>query len=371
MTLVVALGLGLLAVPLVAWLGLTVSRSPWIALSLYAASVPFGSAVRVPGLAGGLGTLSSWLGMVATAALVLQLAGGWRRSPRLDPALPVWLMLLALTLLTYLWSVAPAETLHDVMVLAALVLLYAVAVMAPAGSVERVTLQRGLVAGGVMVGLLGFVDMATGAFAAGRAGRFGVAGGGGGGEADPNITAAALILPLAVALGEVVQERRSSRWWWFAASLLIVVGLLSTASRGGALGALTVVAVLMLNLPGRRGRLRVAAIAVVVVVVGAAVVPDTTVDRLLTRRGSTGRTAIWEVAVRQCPTFCWLGSGWGTFPEVHERALLTDPAAQGNRLRLEAHNVSLRTAGSGPRSDRRSAGVQAAARPATCRPGSR
>lgn len=161
--------LGLLAVPLIVWLALTVSRSPWIALSLYAASVPFGSAVRVPGLAGGLGTLSSWLGMVATAALVLQLAGGWRRSPHLDPALPVWLMLLALTLLTYLWSVAPAETLHDVMVLAALVLLYAVAVMAPAGSVERVTLQRGLVAGGVMVGLLGFVDMATGAFAAGRA----------------------------------------------------------------------------------------------------------------------------------------------------------------------------------------------------------
>lgn len=38
-----------------------------------------------------------------------------------------------------------------------------------------------------------------------------------------------------------------------------------------------------------------------------------------------------------------LACGWGTFPEVHERALLTDPAAHGNRLRLEAHNVWIGT----------------------------
>ncbi|MBW3579021.1 MAG: hypothetical protein KY462_15035 [Actinobacteria bacterium] len=149
--------------------------------------MPFGSAVRVPGLAaGGIGTLSSFLGLVlvATGAFLLQLAGGWRRTPRLDPALPVWVMLLGVGVLTYLWSIAPAQTLDDLLVFAALVALYAVAVLSPAGGRERDLLEVGIVAVGVIVGIFALVDLATGSFAAGRSGRFGLAGGGAGGEAD-------------------------------------------------------------------------------------------------------------------------------------------------------------------------------------------
>lgn len=342
MTLPIALGL--LALPLAAWVGLTMLRAPWVALAVYAASVPFGSAFHLPGLTAGLGTLSSVLGLVATSAFVLQFVGAWRRVPRLDPALPVWVMLLGLAGLTYLWSIAPAATLDDVVVLAALVVLYAVAVMAPAATREREILERGVVIGGSIVGILALVDMTTGAFAAGRSGRFGLVGGGGGGEADPNITAAALMLPLAIALGRTVRQRGSSRWWWLAASVLVAIGLLSTGSRGGLLGGLTVVVVTVWVLKQEGVGVRVAAVAVVVLVLAGVVAPDATIDRLLQQRGSTGRTAIWQIAARECPTYCWSGSGWGTFPEVHERALLRDPAAHGNRLRFEAHSVWIGTA---------------------------
>ncbi|MBW3665415.1 MAG: O-antigen ligase family protein [Actinobacteria bacterium] len=342
MTLLIALGV--LALPFLAWAAVTVVRSPWVALSLYAGSVPFGSAVRVPGLAaGGVGTLSSFLGFVAIGAFLLQLAGGWRRTPRLDPALPVWVMLLGVGVLSYLWSIAPAQTLDDLLVLAALVALYAVAVLTPAGGRERDLLEVGIVAGGVIVGMLALVDLATGSFAAGRSGRFGLAGGGAGGEADPNITAAALMLPLAIALGRAVRERWPAQWWWLAVSVLVSVGLLSTGSRGGLLGGLTVVVVLVYVFRRTGAGLRLAAAAIVVLTVAGAVAPDATMERLLTRRGSTGRTAIWAVAARECPTYCWIGSGWGTFPEVHQRALLSDPAAQGNQLRFESHSVWIGT----------------------------
>lgn len=55
--------------------------------------------------------------------------------------------------------------------------------------------------------------------------------------------------------------------------------------------------------------------------------------------GTSGRTGIWELAIESCPQYCPVGSGTGTFPDVHEDRILVSPGAQGTKLRFQAHSI--------------------------------
>lgn len=345
----VLIGLAVVAaVPIVVVSVVGALREPAWLLAVYAALVPFGSSLRVPGLPGPFGTLSTVVGMLATAGVVVHLALGGRRALEVPSPVPAFVLLVAWAGSTLAWSVNPVATADSLILLASLVAFYAAVAFLDVSDRGLVGIDAGIVVGGAILGSQGVLQILTAGGLTGTEafeGRLTAAGGGGpGAQADPNITAASLLLPLAVAFGRAAsaQEPASRRLAWGAGATACLLGVVLTASRGALLALTVLVATLILVEERRvvRGVLAGSAVAGLVVLVALA--PTETVDRLFTTEtGSTGRTSIWEVGGRACTRYCWAGSGLGTFPDVHEEAVLSDASAESKRLRFEAHDLWL------------------------------
>jgi O-antigen ligase len=170
--------------------------------------------------------------------------------------------------------------------------------------------------------------------------RFAAAGGAGG-EAGPNETAAALLLPLAVAGGRAIDARVDRRMLWTGAAGLIAMGIALTASRGGLVAMGVVVGILAIN----AGRWRIVVFMSLFSVATLLIVPRFGADALqerLFKETSSGRTLIWSTAFRACDRHCVTGSGYGTFPDAYNEALGVSPLITGDRLRQRAHNIWIR-----------------------------
>lgn len=319
-------------------------RPVWL-LAAYAAVLPWGSGFALPvGLPPTFSSLSTLAGLLASAGLVAHLAVTRRRAPVLLPALPAWLCFAALALLTATWSVDLPLTLEELPVLGSLVALYTVSALTAATPDDVRTLEVGIATGGVVAGLWALAALATGTLPRTGAGvpRFELPAGGGE-NGDPNITAAILLLPLAVAAARALDARhRGGRAAWTAAAALPAAAVALTASRGGMLGAAVVLGTLLWRRPART----VAAVAAVPVLLGVLVFAAAPADlrEHVFVTGSSGRTGVWEIGAAACLEHCAVGSGWGTFPDVHEQVLLSHPEATGNRLRFVAHNAWLQVA---------------------------
>jgi O-antigen ligase len=341
--------------PLVPWvapllvllaLGLLIAlRRPLAALAGYAAVVPFGSSVPVPGPPP-LDDLSSLAGAAVIAGLAVRLAASLRPALPVRPQTALWTLLLAVAALTALWSGAPARTLLGVTVLASLVLLYALVAATPARLADLHTVEAGIVLGGALVGCYAVYLAVTGQLAHVVEQRFVAAPGGSetGPAADPNVTAAALLLPCLLAVATAFGSGRVLvRLTALLAAAVTVTAIFLTGSRGGLLALLVGLLVLLALSPHRRRALLALAVPAVgvAVAVAVAVAPASVTERVSSDSRSSGRSDIWRIAVLSCPEHCLQGSGWSTFPLVHEDRLLSDPAARGVQWRFEAHNVWL------------------------------
>lgn len=305
----------------------------WFVLAAYALLVPFGSAINLPiTLPSPFDTVSSILGVLALLATVVHLAFTRRRASRLTDSVPIWIMFLGWVTLTYLWSVDGPRTLNEVALLVGLIGLFSLVALVRVGREDLPMLRGAIILGGCVVGVLSLYALGAGKLVgtAGGIPRFAVSGGGEGG--DPNITAGSLLLPLVLAVDIILQSPRATRkLMGVAAAGLITVAIVLTGSRGGILAAL--VGLLVLVMHRRRPTLvlsfllatGLAAVAVF------ALAPSTLRSRIVTST-STGRSGIWEVAIGACKTYCWVGSGIGTFPDVYTKVLLT-------RLDLGGHNA--------------------------------
>jgi O-antigen ligase len=339
--LALAAALALLAVALV--LG---ARAPLrTLLPAYAVLVPFGSSIVLPlGLPPPFNTVSTLAGGVATAGIAIHLATSRRAAARVLPAVPVWLAFLGVSALTYFWSVSQPNTVDSLVVLAPLVLLYAVAALVV---VERKDLQRveeGIILGGALTGVYGiFLELTSNLPLTGTGvPRFAIAGGAG--DPDPNITAASLLLPLALAVGRGLHARtRTGRVLHLSAAGLIATAITLTGSRGGLLTALVVLAVLAVHERRRSMFLAFGLVAVVATVLALRAAPEDLRAHVLAP-GSSGRTAIWKVGLDQCATYCWAGSGWGTFPNVYNVAVGFSADDANPRRHFQAHNIWIRAA---------------------------
>ncbi len=316
-------------------------RRPAGLLALYGVVVPLGSSIVVPLLPDAFGTLSSAVGLAIAVVLVIHLAATRRRTATIASPLPAWVLLFGVAVVTLVWSVDLAASVRDVAVLASLVAAYAVASFLAMDRRGLALVDAGIVAGGGIAGAIALWQLATGSLTT-QSGipRFTLAGGGGE-VGDPNITAATLLLPLAVGLtGAVTRRRRGARIAFTVGVGLTATGLLLTGSRGGLLSVMALLGVLALN--HRRQRLAVTAVLlpVVALAIGLTVAPAAIRERLV-ESDSTGRTEIWRIGLSACEDYCLVGSGWGTFPAVHAETLLKHPRANGRLLGFEAHNIWL------------------------------
>jgi O-antigen ligase len=325
--------------PLVLLLIILGFRSPTtVLLPAYAATVPFGSLLST-GLSGPYGSLSSVLGFLLLISLASRLLLGRLESESLPSTVPIWLIFLALTGASGIWSISPRLTQAGFINLASLVALYVLLAVAPA---ERQALRRtemALVLGGVVATCYGLAQLLflgglpTSEDAGPRFGRD---------LLGANNTAAALLLPLAIAVVRSALTRRAHvRLGYVVAAGLLLTGIILTGSRGGlvAVGATFLVA-LMLT-PGRR---HVIGVYILVALLGLAAVlvfKPAGLGERQERTSSSGRTEIWAVGLYACKTYCIGGAGWGTFGRVYE---LEQPKVPEARVLVrgttyEAHNI--------------------------------
>jgi len=314
------------------------------ALPPYAILIPFGSSFEVaPGPFGGV---SSLLGLLLGAAILTQLVTTRRGSVRIPLAVPEWLAFLALSGFSLFWSIAPVATFEDFRILASQVLLLVALVLTKFDMRSLRLFATSLMAGGVAVVCYGLAQMTVLGGLPGR--RTGPGDGAprfGDDLLGANNEAAALLLPLAIAVTRTLTESGRSRLFHGAATLLLLLGILMTGSRGGLLGAFVVLAVVLwLGVAPRARKVGVAATVVVLVALALVFQPFGFGRRQVENStNSSGRTDIWLVGAGACPLYCLGGAGWGAFPTVYQQELSSTPEArvQPRGATFEPHSIFL------------------------------
>lgn len=325
--------------PLLAAVLIAVCRDPLrYLLPAYIVTVPFGSKLSLP-LPAPLDSLSTPLLILLILTAAFQVSLGARTKAPLSGTLPTWVLFLGWAALSAQWSLSAQLTSTGVFNLMALVLLFGVLSVVRVDAAVLRNTQIAIVASGALAGLYALAQLLLlgGLPVEGDAGaRFG---------ADilgANNTAAALLLPLAVALpGAVSAGRRAERLVNVAAALLIGVAIVLTGSRGGLLSTVVVFVVIFAATPSGRRQLGLFG----VVALGALVIVLATnpggVGSRTDRTSSSGRSEIWLIAQEACQSYCLAGSGWATFGRVYQE---TQPQVPESRVLVrgtayEAHNI--------------------------------
>ena len=318
------------------------SRSPMVVvLPAYAATVPFGSLLST-GLAPPYDSVSTPLAMLLVLALVGRLVLGRSSQVRFSPTVSIWLLFLGVVGSTSFWSVSPQLTGTAFRNLGLLVVLYLLLALTPVDAPTLRRVETALVIGGLAAAAYGIFQFGTGTLPidveGGGAGRFGRD------LLGANNTAAALIMPFAVALWRsAVRPTPAGRAAYSAAGGVLVFAILLTGSRGGILA--TIATLLVMTLSSRRARramLRQSAAALVILVAVVVVQPGGVASRTDSTK-SSGRSDIWKVGIHACHTYCLAGSGWGTFSRVYQIELpkVPDTRIFGRGVAYEPHNIWL------------------------------
>ena len=314
-------------------------------LPIYALLLPFGSGIHVPlPLPSSFDTVTSLAGAWAVAALALHLYVRRRVSPTHAALCTLFVLALGTISFTYLWSIDPSTTGQNVFILVGILGLFVLAALVEVDPRSLRRVEVFAVIGGVAACAYGLWLLQSGRLVSTDAGpaRFATAGGIGD-QADPNITAATLVLPFLLALLLTLRARRPlERFAALAATIVIGVGILLTGSRGGAIAVVVGTIIVVWHHGGRRVLARSSVVLAVGVGIALVVLPSTISSRF-GQSTSSGRTSIWSVGLRACETHCWRGSGWGTFPTLYNQTVLSHPslAVYNGVLTFKSHNVWL------------------------------
>jgi O-antigen ligase len=330
------------ALPAVVGLAVVSGRDPLgVVLPAYAATVPFGSGLAVPGLPTSLFSASSLAGLVLTAVLMARLALGRRGPARVPAAVVAWLVFAAVAGTSVYWSISTSSTVQAYAITCSLIALYAAVRLSAVDATVLRRLEAGILVGGTAAAAYGLYQYATGTLVVGVGGdvRFGRD------LTDPNHLAATLLLPLTLSLSRAGAATRVwLRLLYGGIAALVLIAIVLTGSRGGVLGVLAVFAVLALTSVHRVRVLATGGAVLAVLAVLVVSVPSAVNDRLLDE-GSSGRTGIWKVGLAGCPEYCLAGAGWGTFGKVYDEYLSRTSGAKALRDReMGSHNVYLGTA---------------------------
>jgi O-antigen ligase len=332
----------LVAAPLVFALLVRGLRDPLrTLLPAYAALVPFGSGLVLPiGLPSPYRSVSTLIGLALVLGLLIRLVRGDNSLTRMPAQVPVWLLFLGLAGTSAYWSLNKQVTADGFFVLASLISLFVLLALARPDPIATRRAELALLLGGVVAACYGFTQFIVGALPTSEQSgpRFGRD------LLGANHTAAALLLPLAIALGRATtSSSRRGRLASIGAALLLLAAILLSGSRGALIAAALTFLVLMLHGPRRRGLLFGLAL---VIVLGVGVVLTATpggVGARQTREDSSGRSEIWRVGLASCEAHCLTGSGWGTFSKVYADTQVSVPDAKVLRRGTfyEPHNIWL------------------------------
>lgn len=313
---------------------------PAVPVAIYAFVLPWGSAVALPAGPDPFNTLSTLAGLAATFPLLLRVAVSWRQVPQVQASVVAWTALVGWLMLTLLWSVSPSSTIKALAVLLSLIALFVLASLVQISPPQLRWIALGSVGGGLVVAVQALLTTARGGLdqTSSRLPRFTYA------DGDPNILAASLHLPLALALWWALTARgRLQRSVGAAAGLAMFGAIVVTGSRGGVLAALVVLVVVVVTTPGIRvARLSGYLVGLVLMLALFLLALPEGLRSHLSETDSTGRGDIWRVGLQACVSACHVGSGYGSFGSVYRQMYLDDLSLAGFGDRpFAAHNAFL------------------------------
>ena len=158
---------------------------------------------------------------------------------------------------------------------------------------------------------------------------------------DPNVFAASLLLPLSLALGEVISARKRLHSIFAAGiSAAILFAIFTTISRGALVAVVVMIAVYVRRL---RWKWPVAA-GLIVAYCSLFVLPHTFTSRIqeATTTGGAGRLYIWQAGLNAFEHYSLQGAGLENFEVVYQYF-----AGAGKRftgIHRDAHNIYLQVA---------------------------
>jgi O-antigen ligase len=285
---------------------------------------------------GNQGSLTYIVG-AASGAILLGIGLAGRRLQR-PPRTALWWTFLALwAAVTTLWALDPQIATHSLPSLFSLVILYLVAASFLATEKELDWIILFSIAGGSGAGLLVIHEFLQGRFYQGASMRASLIIGNH--ETNPNVLAASLLLPMAFAIGGLIDSRRRVRRWLLCCALIIIIsGLLATMSRGAVLG---VVAIMLVYFHRYRASWRKLLLIFVPLLSPLLLMPAYFFVRWQETfsKGGTGRLDIWRAGVMALKEHILWGAGIGNFPVAYYHVAGYAPRFEG--FTRDAHNTYL------------------------------
>jgi O-antigen ligase len=321
----IATGRSILLIPAIAVL--LVLRWPvQVALGTYAFLVPF-EQFAVVGQSGS-GITPALFAELLTLATLSAVGLMYKRFERPPVSAIWWSLFVAWGAITIAWSVAPEVSTQRLPTAILLLVLYVLVTSFRITRDEFNAISLFTIAGGTVAAVVTLAETFSGMHLTGTSrGTLAF----GGTEADPNSLAACLVVPFALALGQILGSRGPRQLPMIATALSLVLGVVVTGSRGGMLGLLVCVFVFLL-------RMKIDKRIVVVVLCVAlllAFIPSAFLTRLTkTDDAGAGRLGIWATAFHALPHYVVQGAGWDNFAVIFSDY---SGGAQG----MVAHNLWL------------------------------
>jgi hypothetical protein len=299
----------------------------------YVLVMPFDTLVAL----GHFGSATKAVGLLCAAALVLRIARTRRTIPA-PRALGMWLALLLWMFLTAAWALEPADSAVALAQYVALIALYAVLSVLPVAEFEWQAILGSTVAASVFAGAYGAWLFRNGQDVVAAASRVIIRQGDN--FIDPNNFAAALILPLGIALCWLFTAKsRLVRALMLPVIGVLVVGFSASGSRGGMLAALGMVAWIVFR---ARYRIWLAIVGAATVAVALLANPGLVARFAETQQtDAAGRTDIWRVGLLALRDHWFVGAGIGNFPDAYDTEYLNVFARYVLGWHFPAHNTFL------------------------------
>lgn len=337
---------------------------------LYAASLPLASAIDVPiPLPAPFNSLSSLLGAVAIVTCAAHLLI-YRRTRVPSGNAGLWILFLGWVCLTGFWALEPVSAFRTMMIASSLIILMLIVSTLPLTAKDFEAIRLAVMMSGLIVGLYAVFLQAAGAQfpTHGVSQRFSISSDPE--QTDPNILAASLLMPLGLAIEQMILG--TSKWWtnWRSRSLgavtalLTTVSILFTASRGGLVSATVVFMGTLFycaRTPGGQRQVKrtlrnisaVLLAMVVVVMLSTYFLPriaaraesrllNPAVQRLLQSQADpSGRPEIWQAGILACESHCVVGVGIGNFAVIYNDVFSFSGADTHVGYNRVAHNLYL------------------------------
>jgi O-antigen ligase len=305
-----------------------------VALGLYTFLIPFESMTTMENSTGPTVTLLRYVGLLAIFTI---LGVGWlsERLSRPPKTALFWSLFVLWGTASTLWAIDPELALRRIPTAVGMWLLYMAVASVRISTRELSWVTFLTILGGCGASLYStYMFIRTGE----TIGRVSLAEGST--QSDPNFFALALLLPLSLALGEVLASRSlSGRLLYLVTTGMISVAVFLTMSRGAlaAVGAITIVFLLRFRLNWR--------LLIPVAIAGSALLfmPRLFFERMQEASTSrlAGRQDIWQVGIHSLQSYGVFGAGMDNFSRAFQKFAGTSRFFAGDQR--DSHNIYLAT----------------------------